>query len=60
LKIQKCCDYKQLIPSQYSDIACALWKFVDEGVSSIQIHLNRTTPETIERLAPVLEAFDAD
>lgn len=30
-----------------ADIAGALRKFVDEGVSSIQIHLDRTTPETI-------------
>lgn len=43
-----------------ADIAGALRKFVDEGVSSIQIHLDRTTPETIERLSPVIEAFDAD
>jgi hypothetical protein len=43
-----------------ADIAGALRKFIGEGVSSIQIHLDRTTPETIERLSPVIEAFDAD
>jgi alkanesulfonate monooxygenase SsuD/methylene tetrahydromethanopterin reductase-like flavin-dependent oxidoreductase (luciferase family) len=42
------------------EIAETLRRFVAEGVSSIQIHLDPTTPEAVERLAPVLEAFDAD
>ena len=42
-----------------ADIAGVLREYVDEGVSGLQIHLDRTTPESIERLAPVLEAFDA-
>ena len=40
-------------------IAATLREFVAEGASSIQIHLDPCTPETIENLAPVLEAFDA-
>jgi alkanesulfonate monooxygenase SsuD/methylene tetrahydromethanopterin reductase-like flavin-dependent oxidoreductase (luciferase family) len=42
-----------------AEIAAVLRKFVDEGASSIQIHLDPTTPATIEKLVPVLEAFDA-
>ena len=42
-----------------ADIAESLRAFVAEGASSIQIHLDPTTPETIERLAPVLEALDS-
>jgi alkanesulfonate monooxygenase SsuD/methylene tetrahydromethanopterin reductase-like flavin-dependent oxidoreductase (luciferase family) len=42
-----------------ADIAATLRTFVAEGVSSIQIHLDPTTPKTIERLASVLEAFDS-
>jgi alkanesulfonate monooxygenase SsuD/methylene tetrahydromethanopterin reductase-like flavin-dependent oxidoreductase (luciferase family) len=41
------------------EIAETLRQFVAEGVSSIQIHLDSTTPQAVERLAPVLEAFDA-
>jgi alkanesulfonate monooxygenase SsuD/methylene tetrahydromethanopterin reductase-like flavin-dependent oxidoreductase (luciferase family) len=41
------------------EIAETLRQFVAEGVSSIQIHLDPTTPQAVERLAPVLEAFDA-
>ena len=42
-----------------AEIAEVLRKFVDEGASSIQIHLDPTTPATIEKLVPVLAAFDA-
>lgn len=42
-----------------ADIAGVLREYVDEGVSGLQIHLDRTTLESIERLVPVLEAFDA-
>jgi alkanesulfonate monooxygenase SsuD/methylene tetrahydromethanopterin reductase-like flavin-dependent oxidoreductase (luciferase family) len=41
-----------------ADIAQSLRAFVAEGASHIQIHLDPTTPQTIERLAPVLEALD--
>ena len=41
------------------EIAASMREFVELGVSSIQIHLDPNTPETVERLAPVLEAFDA-
>jgi probable F420-dependent oxidoreductase len=40
-----------------ADIAESLRRFADVGVSTIQIHLDPTTLKTIERLAPVLEAF---
>ena len=40
-------------------IAETLRRFVAEGVASIQIHLDPTTPEAVERLASLLEAFDA-
>jgi probable F420-dependent oxidoreductase len=40
-------------------IAETLKAFVAEGATHIQIHLDPTTPKTIERLAPVLEAFDS-
>ncbi len=40
-----------------ADIAESLRAFVAEGASTIQIHLDPTTPKTIKRLAPVLEAF---
>ena len=43
-----------------ADIASVLRKYVDEGVSTIQIHLDGVTPKSIERLVPVLEAFDAN
>ena len=43
-----------------ADIAETLRAFVAEGASSIQIHLDSTTPETIKKLAPVLEAFDSN
>ena len=42
-----------------SEIAQTMHEFVDLGVSSIQIHLDPCTVQSIERLAPVLEAFDA-
>ena len=42
-----------------ADLAASLRAFVAEGASHIQLHLDPTTPETIERLAPVLEALDA-
>ena len=42
-----------------ADIAESLRGFVAEGASNIQIHLDPTTPENIEKLAPVLEAFDS-
>lgn len=41
------------------EIAESLHGFVSEGVSSLQIHLDPMTPKAVERLAPVLEAFDA-
>ena len=41
------------------EIAVSMREFVDLGVSSIQIHLDPCTPQSVERLAPVLEAFDA-
>lgn len=41
------------------EIAESFHGFVAEGVSSLQIHLDPMTPEAVERLAPVLEAFDA-
>ncbi len=41
-----------------ADIAESLRAFAAHGASSIQIHLDPTTPGTIERLAPVLEIFD--
>ncbi len=43
-----------------ADIASVLRTYVDEGASTIQIHLDGVTPKTIERLVPVLEAFDAN
>ena len=54
-------DLKALKPLKGApaDIAESLRAFVAEGASSIQIHLDPTTPKTIERLAPVLEAFDS-
>lgn len=42
-----------------SEIAQTMREFVDLGVSSIQIHLDPCTVQSIERLAPVMEAFDA-
>ena len=42
-----------------SDIAQRMREFADLGVASIQIHLDPCTPQSVERLAPVLEAFDA-
>ena len=39
-------------------IAATLKEFVSLGVSSIQLHLDNCTPQTIEGLAPVLAAFD--
>ena len=42
-----------------ADIAESLRAFVAEGASHIQLHLDPTTPQTIESLAPVLEAFDS-
>ena len=39
------------------EIAASMREFVELGVSSIQIHLDPNTPETVERLAPVLEGF---
>ncbi len=42
-----------------ADLAQSLRGFVAEGASHIQIHLDPTTSQTIERLAPVLEALDA-
>lgn len=42
-----------------SDIAQTMREFVDLGVLSIQIHLDPCTVQSIERLSPVLEAFDA-
>ena len=41
------------------DIAQRMREFADLGVASIQIHLDPCTPQSVERLAPVLEAFDA-
>ncbi len=54
-------DIKALKPLKGApvDIAESLRAFVAEGASSIQIHLDPTTPETIEKLAPVLEAFES-
>ena len=40
-------------------IAAALHGFVREGAFSIQIQMDPATPEAVENLAPVLEAFDA-
>ena len=42
-----------------ADIAESLRAFVAEGASHIQIHLDPSTPQAIEKLAPVLEAFDS-
>ncbi len=42
-----------------AQIAETLKAFVAEGASTIQIHLDPTTPKAIENLAPVLEAFDS-
>ncbi len=42
-----------------TDIAESLRGFVAEGASHIQIHLDPSTPQAIEKLAPVLEAFDS-
>jgi len=54
-------DLEALIPLHGSagDIAESLLEFVELGVSSIQIHLDTCTVQTVERLAAVLEAFDA-
>lgn len=48
-----------MLNSAPADLADSLRAFVAEGASHIQIHLDPTTPETIEKLAPVLEALDA-
>ncbi len=42
-----------------ADIAESLRAFVVEGASHIQIHLDPSTPQAIQKLAPVLEAFDS-
>ena len=42
-----------------ADIAESLRAFVAEGASHIQIHLDPSTPQAVEKLAPVLEAFDS-
>ena len=43
-----------------TNIASVLRMYVDEGASTIQIHLDGVTPKTIERLVPIIEAFDAN
>ena len=43
-----------------ADSASVLRMYVDEGVSTIQIHLDGVTAKTIEKLVPVIEAFDAN
>ncbi len=43
-----------------ADIAESLRAFAAEGASHIQIHLDPATPQALEKLAPVLEAFDSN
>jgi alkanesulfonate monooxygenase SsuD/methylene tetrahydromethanopterin reductase-like flavin-dependent oxidoreductase (luciferase family) len=42
------------------EIAELLRAFAAEGASHIQIHLDPATPQALEQLAPVLEAFDSN
>ncbi len=52
-------DIKALKPLKGApaDIAESLRAFVAEGASHIQIHLDPSTPQALEKLAPALEAF---
>ena len=54
-------DVKALKPLKGApaDIAESLRAFAAEGASHIQIHLDPATPQALEKLAPVLEAFDS-
>jgi probable F420-dependent oxidoreductase len=54
-------DVKALKPLKGApaDIAESLRGFAAEGASHIQIHLDPTTPKTVEKLGSVLEAFDS-